>query len=400
MQPISDAPPPITLSMIVKDEARVIARCLASVKEHLTGWAVVDTGSTDGTQDIIRRELTGIPGKVIDLPWKGFAGSRNDALDLAREVSGGAGYFLTLDADEVLVWPKGSAMAPKLTDDVYGIRFTLIGGESTWQRTLLGRLSIPWRWVGDVHEYLDCGPHDPSKTLITGACVESHTDGARARPRRYSVFDHLPAGSQIAWSTKKYVKDVSVLEGMAKTDVADARAVFYLAQSYTGARQIDKAIETYRRRVAMGGWGEEVFYSLFQIAALREARGDDWREVARAHLEAYAARPTRAESLWALAVLHNDHGEPAVAELYGRAAASMTRPNDCLLVMESVYEWRAADEWAGALGRLGRFDEALGILRKIVAVKTVPDAERQRAIENITYIEELQRDRAGSSRAA
>lgn len=377
----------ICLNMIVKNESRVIARCLASVKRHIDAYAIVDTGSTDGTQDIIHRELDGIRGEVIDLPWRGFAGSRNDALDLARR--SGCDYFLTLDADEVLHWPSTVSIASRLEDDVYGIRFRLAGAsDSTWQRTLLGRLSLPWRWIGAVHEHLDCSPHDPVKTLITGAWVESFTDGARARPRKYSIFDYLPENSQIV-STAKYRKDAAVLEQMAGADPDDPRSVFYLAQSYTGARLFDKAIETYERRATMGGYGEEVFYSLFQAAALREARGDDWTEVARAHLRAYESRPSRAESLWALAVLHNDHGQPAIAELYARAAYSMPRPNDSLLVMESVYEWRAADELAACLGRLGRYDEALAILEKLVQSPKLPAAERGRAESNISFIREL-----------
>lgn len=377
--------------MIVRQEARVIARCLASLKPHINSWAIVDTGSTDGTQDIIRRELAGIPGKLVELPWKGFAGSRNDALELARVV-GGTGsdsYMLTLDADEVLIWPKTAQMAPKLVDDVYGIRFTLVDGDSTWQRVLLAKLSLPWRWVGDVHEHLDCAPVEPVKTLITGAVVESYTDGGRARPRKYSIFDYMPEGAQFAWSTTKYRRDSAVLESMSEANPEDARSVFYLAQSYTGAREVDKAIETYKKRITMGGWGEEVFFSLFQIAGLMEARGDTWQDVVTAHLAAYNARPTRAEPLWALAVLYNDRGMPALAEMYARKAASMPRPTDCLLVMESVYEYRATDELAASLGRLQRFDEALTVLEELVKRPKLPQTERERAEGNIAYLREL-----------
>ncbi|HBD39264.1 MAG TPA: family 2 glycosyl transferase, partial [Cupriavidus sp.] len=44
----------ICLSMIVKNEAAVIERCLRAVRPHIHAWAISDTGSTDGTQDIIR----------------------------------------------------------------------------------------------------------------------------------------------------------------------------------------------------------------------------------------------------------------------------------------------------------------------------------------------------------
>ncbi|MGW8788902.1 glycosyltransferase, partial [Heyndrickxia sporothermodurans] len=42
----------ICLSMIVKNEASVIRRCLDSVRPLIDTWVIIDTGSTDGTQDI------------------------------------------------------------------------------------------------------------------------------------------------------------------------------------------------------------------------------------------------------------------------------------------------------------------------------------------------------------
>lgn len=384
--------------LIVKDEARVIRRCLASLKPHIDAWAIVDTGSTDGTQAIIREELAGIPGKLVELPWKGFAGSRNDALELAREVGGT--FAITIDADEELVWPNGHKMAPKLVDDCYGIKFRIDGCESTWQRTLLVKLSLPWRWVGAMHEYLACEPHEPSKALITGAYVMSHTDGGRARKRRYSVLDYLPEGSQIAAATHKFRGDSKVLEGMVADNPDEPRNVFYLAQSYTGARQVDKAIETYQRRATMGGWDEEVYFSLWQIAGLKEARGDHYEDVARAHVAAYEARPTRAEPLWALAVIYNDHGRPALAEAYARAACALQRPNDCLHVLESVYDYRAADEHAAALGRLGRYAEALAILERLVQSPKLPAEERKRAEENISYLRSIAAPSSADTKAA
>lgn len=373
--------------MIVKNEAAVIRRCLASLKPHIDAWAIVDTGSTDGTQGIVREELAGIRGRLLELPWKGFAGSRNDALELAREVGGD--YAITIDADEEIVWPEGHTMAPKLSEDCYGILFRLDDCESTWQRTLLIKLSLPWRWIGAMHEHLSCEPHEPSKVLITGAHVLSHTDGGRSRKRKFSIFDYLPKGSQIAAATHKFRSDSKVLEGMFAEDPNDPRNVFYLAQSYMGARELDKAIETYQRRATMGGWEEEVYFSLWQAANLMEARGDRWEDVARAHIAAYEARPSRAEPLWALAVMHNDRDKPALAEAYARAACAIARPNDCLHVLESVYLFRAADEHARALGRLGRFEEAIHVLQTVVARPTLPDAERARLFENIDYFGEL-----------
>ena len=56
--------PTVCLSMIVKNEAPVIRRCLASVCPLIDSWVIIDTGSNDGTQEIIREYLRDIPGEL------------------------------------------------------------------------------------------------------------------------------------------------------------------------------------------------------------------------------------------------------------------------------------------------------------------------------------------------
>ena len=89
----------LCLNMIVKNEAPVITRCLASVRPLIDYWVIVDTGSTDGTQDKIRAFMTDLPGKLHERPWRDFAHNRTEALELARPHGE---YVLIIDADDVL----------------------------------------------------------------------------------------------------------------------------------------------------------------------------------------------------------------------------------------------------------------------------------------------------------
>ena len=76
--------PTICLNMIVKNEAHVIERCLASARPLIDAWCIVDTGSSDGTQGTIRALMAGIPGTLHERPWKNFGHNRTEALQLAH----------------------------------------------------------------------------------------------------------------------------------------------------------------------------------------------------------------------------------------------------------------------------------------------------------------------------
>lgn len=86
------SPPLLSLCMIVKDEAHQIEACLSSVHTAVDEIIVVDTGSTDGTQEICRR----YGANVLEVPWENsFANARNIGLQAAR-----GEWILWMDADE------------------------------------------------------------------------------------------------------------------------------------------------------------------------------------------------------------------------------------------------------------------------------------------------------------
>ncbi|MBI5345787.1 MAG: FkbM family methyltransferase [Chlamydiae bacterium] len=103
--------------MIVKDESKVIKRCLESVKPIIDYWVIVDTGSTDGTQQIIKDFMKDIPGELHERPWVNFGHNRDEALKLAKNKGD---YLLFIDADEYLAFEKDFKM-PLLDKDLYAI---------------------------------------------------------------------------------------------------------------------------------------------------------------------------------------------------------------------------------------------------------------------------------------
>lgn len=365
----------ICLTMIVRNEAHVIGRLLASVKPYITHWAIVDTGSTDGTQELIRRELGPFPGRLELEHWVDFSTNRNQALTLARKL--GADYAFVIDADEELVrFDNGAAWGP-FEADAYAIRLRLTGTDNVWCRRQLFKLSCDWHYEDEIHER-SVSSNAKTTGNILGFEIVSHNDSARNRD-----------GAQA-----KAKRDAKTLRRLLKQRPDDPRLVYYLAQTLMTAGEIDRAIELHEKRLTLGGFGEEIYVSAAQIAALKEFRGDHVDDVIAAYQRAYELRPTRAEPLWAIAALLNDRGKPALAEVYARASCRVPRPSDSLVVNESVYKYRCADELAGALARLGRLEEALPILKRLETFPELPPEELPRVKENLAFVE------AGLAKAA
>ena len=126
------------------------------------------------------------------------------------------------------------------------------------------------------------------------------------------------------------------------------RCTFYLAQSWRDLDEYEKALETYEERVKLGGWEEEVYYSLLQIALLKSQLKCSLEDVIQAFLRAYEYRPQRAESLYFLARYLRLKDKIKLAYIYASVAASIPQSNDRLFINYDIYSWKAKDELAVA----------------------------------------------------
>lgn len=354
-------PPSICLNMIIKNEAPVITRCLASVKHLIDHWAIVDTGSTDGTQDIVRNFMRGVPGTLFERPWKNFAHNRNEALELARPYGG---YLFFIDADEQLRVPPGFEW-PELSADGYTLTCHMDGWE--YQRNSLVAARVGWHWEGVLHEYLTAKQHGAWQTL-QGPVIHVSHDGARAR------------------DPNTYLRDIALMEQAVRDDPNNTRNVFYLAQSCRDAGQLDPSLQWYQRRVDMGGWEEERWYAMFQIAVLHERKQAPAATVREAYLAAYAARPQRAEPLCELARYHRERGDHALAALFALQASNIPQPAaDILFVDTQVYAWRALDELAVSAFYTPHRDLGRAALQRMLAERRYPETHAARIEANKTF---------------
>lgn len=350
----------ICLNMIVKNETKVIRRCLDSVKPIIDYWVIVDTGSSDGTQEMIKEHLKDVPGELHERPWVNFAHNRNQALALAKKKGD---YILFIDADEILVFDKDFAM-PHLHKDFYHI-MTLFGG-TKYARVQLVKDTLDWKWTGVLHEAVDCADAKTNE-ILKGVHNHVHTDGARSQ------------------DPDKYKKDAKILEDALKDDPNNSRNVFYLAQSYKDGGDLENALKYYEKRIEMGGWAEEIFYSMTQIGFLYRALNKPTEMVAAALTKAYHYRPSRVEPLYFLAEYYRMKENYIQGYLIASIAAGVPTTNDILFVQKWMCDWGIALELSICAYWIGKYEESLQISHRLLANPNIPQNVRECVERNIGF---------------
>jgi glycosyltransferase involved in cell wall biosynthesis len=345
------------LMMIVKDEAHVIRTCLESVAPLLSWWVIADTGSSDGTQQVVRDALAGVPGELVERPWVDFGHNRQEVLDLARASGHRApgDYVLWIDADEHLEQLPDAV--PEL--DLAGYHLPVSYGPMRYTRLAVVALDQPWRWVGPIHEYLDL-PGAPTGELAAPVVHVEHT-GARSR------------------DPETYRKDAALIERALLEDPGNPRLEFYLAQSWRDAGEPARALAAYETRIRnSAGWEQERWVALLQVGRLREQLEHPPAAVLDAYLAAYQADPRRAESLVELARFERGRERFESALLFARRAVELPLPTENALFVEAAaYAWRAWDELAVSAYWAGHYAEGLAAASRALAAE--PDDPRLQA---------------------
>lgn len=342
----------ICLNMIIKDEEKVIQRCLDSVKKIIDYWVIVDTGSTDDTRRRVLESLQGVPGILYERSWVDFETNRNQALQLAM---GLADYILILDADDTL---EISDEFNKNDLDKDGYVIACKDPIVDSYRLMLIKDHPDWKWVGVLHEEL----HFPSPIqcrVLPGVVKNGmHRDGERGK------------------DPKRYLKDAAILQNECSKDPDNPRLVFYLAQSYAAAYENDRAIQYYAQRSEMGGDKDEVFWSIYFSACLKENMNLDSQMIIESYHKAYQYDPSRAEPLCFLARYLLKIGNFALAYLCARVAVSLKRPQTIHFVQREVYEYSSLLFLAYSEHLLRLYGDAEKSYHKLLKIKELPDRER------------------------
>jgi len=358
----------LCLNMIVKNESHVIRRCLEAVKPAIDCWVIFDTGSTDGTQEMIRNILQDIPGELHERPWVNFEHNRNEALRAARNK---ADYLFFLDADEEIVFEKPFDKS-SWDKDFYMLRAK--GEVSDFFHPNIVSSDPGWHWVGALHE---CITHVKrvDGEILSDVYVNRPQDGARSK------------------DPEKHAKDIAILQDAMKKEPWNARHVFYLAQTYAASKDLPSALKYYEKRALMEGDDDETFWTLFRLGCLQEIMGKDLWKIIQTHDLAHQKNPFRAEPLERMAHLFNSNKCPSLAYMVAKFGITMKVPT----ALNSdfypwVYEYGMLAQLADASFALDFLSEAQKHYRALLDIAAVPSDSKKYVLRQLEKLKEKQEE--------
>jgi glycosyltransferase involved in cell wall biosynthesis len=307
--------PRFVVILMVRNEERILRRCLDAVADFADAFCIHDTGSTDTTKEIATEFLADHPGCLTESVWSDFGTNRTKSFQAAKEFVLAQGwdpkdtYGLLLDGD--MVFHPGTLKEFPLTETGYTV--VQIAGNLEYPNCRLVRFDHEWVCLGVTHEYWD----GPTKGLPKSICwIEDRNDGG--------------------CKSDKFERDARLLEQGLKDDPTNVRYMFYLAQTYHSLGRFKESMEMYQKRYDAGGWEEERWYSLYMIAQCHLSLKDPISFEA-AMLRAFEYRPRRAESLYKLTKYFREVGDHYKAYAYYLKGKSIPQPSDALFVETNVY---------------------------------------------------------------
>jgi glycosyltransferase involved in cell wall biosynthesis len=383
--------PTLCLCLIVKNETGVLKRLFDSIVDHLDYWVICDTGSTDGTQDLIREYFQNrVQGELHQIEFKNFGYARSQLMNRAY---GKADWLLLADADFIisvedtdfkkrLGQPINKDIEyllnkpiPVNSETVYPNGYMLsYVGPTFFRQTLLVSGNVRWYYVGNTHEYITT---EETQELINFDLIR---------------IDHQEDGGS---RSDKYERDITLLNEAISSDSNNDRSRFYLGDSYFALAQksdkreyYDQAINAYSDCIRLSNWNEEIYVSKLRLAYAMMMRGDDFRGVIGYFIDATLTRRNRLEAQYRVVKFFNDSKEYVAAYAMGKMADYLNPPNsDVLFIDWNVHAYQYMLELGIAAQACLDVGLAYKCFLRVHDCKSTPDDVREFVLEKIEEME-------------
>lgn len=369
----------LSLVMIVKNESKIIERCLDSVKSIIDSIIISDTGSTDDTISIIENyiEKNKLKGKVYKDEWKNFGHNRSKSIKNAQEwlkenkYNLETTYLLTIDADMIFKIKPSFKIDELLQKDSWVIQ--QINNSLTYYNKRIFRSKLAFKCIGVTHEYWGCDDKDKDGKLDNLYIDDIGDGGAKA---------------------DKYERDIRLLTQGIIDEPKNERYFFYLAQSYSDNGDTEKAIEWYKKRIEAGGWNEEVFITYLRIGDIYQ-RKKEYENAIHYWSLGYNHLPSRSETLYRIIRFYRHIGKNEIACLFLQTALQIPYPKDQLLFIEhNVYQYQLLEELSicGFYTKM-RKEGFHACNHLLFSKKNIPDIIKQQCKQNLSfYLQKLENE--------
>jgi tetratricopeptide (TPR) repeat protein len=308
--------------MIVKNESKIISRLFDSVIKLIDSYCICDTGSTDNTIQLIQEYFAdrGIPGKIVQEPFRDFAYNRSFALKACHGLSD---YVLLLDADMILQINPNldiSGVKMMLKDDGY---YLFQGNDNFYYKNMrIVKNTGTIDYWGVTHEYVR---------------MYENAQTTKIDKEIMFILDVGDGGAK----ADKFERDIALLNRGLIDSPNNALYTFYLANSYHDIGDIDNAMMYYTKRSELGEWIEEIWFSFYRIGTCYKEKGDIPKAI-HYWMKAYESFPNRIENLYEIVQYYRLNNQNRTAYAYYMMADQCRKKwpqTDYLFMRKDVYEY-------------------------------------------------------------
>jgi len=276
----------ICLCMIVKNAGPGFAKVLEENIPNFDKWCILDTGSTDGTQDVIKKTLSNKPGKLFEEPFVNFKVSRNRCFELAGT---SCKFLLTLD-DTYIVKGDLRGFLSEVRSDQFSDSFSLLikSGDSEYYSNRIIKSHSGLRYQYTIHEVI---PKENNMNVTTPV-------------ERAFIFDERSDYMENRTTSRKQF-DLELLFKELEENPDDPRSLYYIAQTYgcmgdevNKAKYLELRVNHHEE-----GYIQEKVDACFELArSCNFQLGKEWSECEKWYEMAHRLDPERPDSLYFMGI--------------------------------------------------------------------------------------------------
>lgn len=325
----------ISLCMIVKNEEKVLARCLNSIKDIADEIIIVDTGSTDNTKEIAK-EFT---DKVFDFNWiDDFSAARNYSYSKATK-----DYILWLDADDVIL-PEDQIKFKELKQnldpsvDIFMMKYNIAFDENgnvtlSYLRERLSKRSNSYIWKEPVHEFLDRW----GKIINLDICITHKKENISVPGRNLAIYEKV----------------------IANGNELSLRGIYYYARELYYNGNYNLAIEYFNKFLsAEGGWLEDKIFACSNLSVCYE-KINDKKNALQTLFKSFEYDTPRGEICCQIGDYYFSLFDYKKAIFWYKLATQLEKPSNCLgLVYHDCWGFFPNMQLCVCYDRLGNYNEA------------------------------------------